>query len=163
MVSLIVISAGLLGVAKMQALALASTNVASKRSMAAIEAASLAAAMHENRGYWASPAPNAASPIVLTMTGLGATLQNTASSTLNGSTDCAAGACTSLQLAGYDLQQWASELQRILPNYVATITCTVGSPVTCTININWTEKAMSLMSQGTAAQASPNYTLYVQP
>src|ERR1700730_15922206 len=50
MVAVIVLSAGLRGVAKMQALALSSTNVANVRSIAAIEAASLAATMHENRG-----------------------------------------------------------------------------------------------------------------
>ena len=52
MVALIVLSVGLLGVAKMQALSLSSTTISNKRSMAAIEAASLAAAMHVNRGYW---------------------------------------------------------------------------------------------------------------
>jgi type IV pilus assembly protein PilV len=168
MVSLIVMSAGLLGVAKMQALALASTQIASARSMAAIQAASLASAMHENRGYWGSTAPAAvAGGIVVTYTGIGSSgamaAPQIAAGTLPTSTDCTTTACSSLQLAGYDLQQWALALQRVLPNYVTTITCPAGSPVTCTININWTEKAISLMPAGAAAQASPNYTLYVQP
>ena len=45
---------GLLGLAKMEALAISSTSVASSRSLAAIEASSLAAAMHANPGYWAA-------------------------------------------------------------------------------------------------------------
>jgi type IV pilus assembly protein PilV len=161
MVSLIVMSAGLLGVAKMQALALSSTMVASARSMAAIQAASLASSMHENRGYWGSAAPAAAGAIVVTKTvGSAPTIS---ASALAGSADCTAATCDSPSLAGYDLQQWALALQQALPNYVATITCTVGSPVTCTINITWTEKTMSLMPAGANVQASPNYTLYVQP
>ncbi len=56
MVALVVLSIGLLGIAKMQALSLSSTTIASMRSLAALEASSLAAAMHENRGYWATAA-----------------------------------------------------------------------------------------------------------
>ena len=41
-----------LGLANMEALAMSSTGVASPRSLAAIEASSLAAAMHANPGYW---------------------------------------------------------------------------------------------------------------
>ena len=40
--------------AKMQAAALSNTAVASTRSLAAIEAASLASSMHANRGYWST-------------------------------------------------------------------------------------------------------------
>jgi type IV pilus assembly protein PilV len=56
MVALVVSTVGLLGLAKMEALALSSTSVAGSRSLAAIEAASLAAAMHANPGYWAAGA-----------------------------------------------------------------------------------------------------------
>jgi len=54
MVALVVSTVGLLGLAKMEALALSSTSVAGSRSLAAIEASSLAAAMHANPGYWAA-------------------------------------------------------------------------------------------------------------
>ena len=54
MVALVVISIGLLGIAKMQALALASTSTSRLRSLAAIQAASLGSAMHANRAYWAA-------------------------------------------------------------------------------------------------------------
>ncbi|MGH8302669.1 MAG: type IV pilus modification PilV family protein, partial [Steroidobacteraceae bacterium] len=46
LVALIVLSVGLLGIAKMEALALASNAVAGRRALAAIEAASLADSMH---------------------------------------------------------------------------------------------------------------------
>jgi len=53
MVAVIVICIGLLGIAKMQALALSNMTASRLRSLAAIEAASLAASMHSNRNYWA--------------------------------------------------------------------------------------------------------------
>src|ERR1700756_1191655 len=63
MVALIIISVGLLGIAKMQALALASTGTARLRALASIEAASLASIMHSDRAYWA------AGPASVTVTG----------------------------------------------------------------------------------------------
>jgi type IV pilus assembly protein PilV len=53
MVALVITSIGLLGIAKIQALAYASTGTASMRSLVALQAAGLAAAMHADRGYWA--------------------------------------------------------------------------------------------------------------
>ena len=53
MVAVVVICVGLLGIAKMQAMALSNTNMSRQRSLAAIEAASIAASMHSNRQYWA--------------------------------------------------------------------------------------------------------------
>src|ERR1700678_3910095 len=53
MVALVITSIGLLGIAKIQALAYASTGSASVRSLVALQAAGLAASMHANRSYWA--------------------------------------------------------------------------------------------------------------
>src|SRR5438445_9867309 len=52
MVALIVMSVGLLGIAKMQALALTSTTSARMRSIVALEASSLASTMRADRAYW---------------------------------------------------------------------------------------------------------------
>jgi hypothetical protein len=56
-----------------------------------------------------------------------------------------------------------------LPGYLATINCsTAAFPVTCTIQIQWTENAVAGNSQQTGmanigTTAAPTYTLYVQP
>jgi type IV pilus assembly protein PilV len=169
MVSLMIISVGLLGVAKMQSLALSSTGVASMRSLAAIEAASLAATMHENRAYWTSPAPAAnAGGIQVTGTGPGASPVITASNTLTTAVDCTSGTvpyCTADKLAAYDLQQWAAALNSVLPNYTATITCTGVSPVSCIISITWQERAVALNTAqaATTSLQAPTYILYVEP
>ncbi|HLN49293.1 MAG TPA: type IV pilus modification protein PilV [Steroidobacteraceae bacterium] len=156
MVALVVSAIGLLGLAKMESLALSSTSVAGSRSIAAIEASSLAAAMHANPGYWAggfapattivSAANNfAAAPACLT---------------------AGAGSCIPSAMAFYDLQQWAISLAAVLPGYLATITCsTAGFPVTCTIQIQWTENSVAANAKQTniGALAQPTYVLYVQP
>jgi hypothetical protein len=54
----------------------------------------------------------------------------------------------------------------LLPGSFSTITCTtVGIPVTCTIQIQWTENAVAINAQQTNINAlqAPTYVLYVQP
>jgi type IV pilus assembly protein PilV len=156
MVALVICAVGLLGLAKMESLALSSTSVANSRSLAAIEASSLAAAMHTNPGYWAAGfAP--ATTIV--------SAANNFSTALPCMT-AGAGSCTPSAMAFHDLQQWAIALNSVLPGYLATISCsTTGFPVTCTIQIQWTENAVAVSSTQNqiGALAVPTYVLYVQP
>lgn len=184
MVAVIVMCAGLLGVAKMQALALASTNVANVRSVVAIEAASLAATMHENRAYWAvlEPTANTNGTITITSTGPTATPNITAADTAFATTqDCTSGGgtktsaslpwCnTSAKVAAYDLQQWANAVNKVMPNYTATIVCNNSTPVSCTVQVTWTERAVALNKQEVSATGSsssylqaPTFTLFVEP
>jgi type IV pilus assembly protein PilV len=159
MIALVVCSIGLLGLAKMESLAVSSTSVAGSRSIAAIEAASLASAMHANPGYWAA----GLAPAVTTVSA--APLNN-----FSAAGPCfvaGAGSCIPAAMAFYDLQQWAIALGAVLPGYLATISCTiaVGTPVTCTIQIQWSESAVAGNAQQTnlAGLNQPTYTLFVQP
>jgi type IV pilus assembly protein PilV len=167
MVALVVLSVGLLGVVKLETVAYASTNIASKRSLAALEASSLAASMHVNRGYWTSP-DTAAATISVT----GTTVSVTTNAPILGGVVTATQDCTSVSatlpcstviMAAYDLQQWAKTLQPLLPNYTATINCGTAASVSCMINMTWNENAVALNTQETGALASPSYTLYVEP
>src|SRR5271154_2344539 len=54
MVALGITAIGLLGLAKMESVALSSTNVAGVRSLVAIQAYNLSAAMRANQNYWAA-------------------------------------------------------------------------------------------------------------
>jgi type IV pilus assembly protein PilV len=172
MVALIVLSVGLLGIARMQSLAMSSTAVASKRSLAAIEAASLAAAMHANRGYWTNGDPSNATIAIAgtTFTFTGAALLSAA-----GSPNCNQGGaqapCTPVNLAAFELRQWAANLNSMLPSDGVTVTCGAITPVSCTINITWQEGTVAMNQQQAAQSAAnpisalqlPSYTLYVQP
>jgi type IV pilus assembly protein PilV len=180
MVALVVITVGLLGVAKMQALSLASTTSATQRSMAALEAASLAAAMHTDRAFWAGGAPpppatiNVNGAVVTSSTaGFPAAASNCLSAPDGGNAPC-----SSTTLAAYDLQQWAVALNSLLPNTTAEIDCqTQTAPISCSITVSWSENSVSInATEVAAAQAdassgipsssmfqNPSYTLYVEP
>jgi len=179
LVALVITAIGLLGIAKIQALAYANTGTASVRSLVAIQAAGLASAMHANRSYWATgSAPN--TPIVITGAVISdATLAGTATGTcvLGGVTtfcDCMLGGalapCTPASMAAFDLHTWATALNAQLGNSnpITTIACpTGGTPINCTIVVTWTEKSIALNTQAAAATTTatfaPTYTLYVQP
>jgi type IV pilus assembly protein PilV len=159
MVALVVSTVGLLGLAKMEALAMSSTGIASSRSLAAIEASSLAAAMHANPGFWQA----GTAPASILISG------DATSNPYAGTTPCWGTVpqnCKAQDMAYNDMNQWAAAVSAVLPGYLATISCsTVQFPVTCTIQLEWTENGIAVNTQQTQmnALATPKYVLYVQP
>jgi len=189
MVAVIVICVGLLGIAKLQALALSNTTTSRLRALAAIQAASVAAAMHSNRQYWGNT-PNTVTVTATAITSTDPALQTQATTDLttspgNPSSVCigtvgSGAACNSLQLAAFDLARWSVSLAPLLPNPTATISCSPtpgGGPVSCTVQIAWIEQAVSINKQEAAATVNqtactqntnplfqcPTYMLYVEP
>jgi type IV pilus assembly protein PilV len=178
MVALIVICVGLLGIAKMQALSLSNSTTSRMRSLAAIEAASLASAMHSNRQYWANTAPATVTVNPGAITSTDAALTAAVTATNPGACLGAPGTtsqCAALPLAAYDLARWNTSLSALLPpppapTPMATISCPpiAGTPTSCTIQISWGERAVAINQQETTAAANaqfqvPTYTLYVEP
>jgi type IV pilus assembly protein PilV len=184
MVAIVVICVGLLGIAKLQALSLSNTNTARLRSLAALEAASLASAMHSNREYWASTPPTSVvvtsnpAPAPPTIVSSDAAMGATATADLGAAFPalpqaCVGNAasgpvCLAPNLAAFDLAWWLTSLNSLLPNPGATINCSNAAPAACTIQITWTESAVAMNSQETNAPnaqqfQTPTYTLYVEP
>jgi len=186
MVAVIVICVGMLGIAKMEALSVSNTTTARLRSLAAIEAASLASAMHSNRQYWANTALpfnlalNAAGIPGITSSDAALAAQATTDQATNPDNVCFGAQCAPLPLAAFDLARWSTNLTDLLPNPTANINCPaqpgVTAPPTCTITISWSEKAVAINQQETNAAANaqclvsttgcfqlPTYTLYVEP
>jgi type IV pilus assembly protein PilV len=181
MVALVVCSIGLLGLAKMESLALSSEDVSGNRTIAAIEAASLASMMHANRGYWASTSVTAGATV--TWSGTAVVVSDPTLALVAPCLTPAAGACSPAQIAAYDVQNWGGQtttqgtttnvgLASLIPGYTATITCTptvTVSPVTCIITIQWPENAVAANTQqqsnltALALATNPSYTLNVEP
>lgn len=177
MVALFITAVGLLGIAKIQALAYASTGSASVRSLVAMEAAGLAAAMHSNRAYWQLGTP----PVPITITGAAISGGSLGSDGLPISPTlgyCQKGSgntpCGSAELvAASDLHTYANTLNTLLnsSNPVTVINCsTISSgtvPINCTIQVTWNENAVAINAKSvattTAATFAPTYTLYVEP
>jgi type IV pilus assembly protein PilV len=170
MVALIIISIGMLGIAKMQGLSLSSSGASRSRALAAIEASSLAAAMQANRTYWSSPGSTPGNILFTTTAGVTSdsaamqTALDQAKGTLcsgmgTSSLSCycaTAGNCTApINMAGSDLYDWGQALGSILPNATATVTCNNAVlPVDCVVTILWSENAVSLTSQEASAATS---------
>ena len=175
MVAVVVICVGLLGIAKLQALSLSNATTSRQRSLAALEAAGLASAMHSNRDYWSTTAPAsvtwAGGPISSTDPVLQADAVPAALNVCVGGIGTGA-ACNPVQLAGYDLARWTASIAALLPNPQATILCPniagLNLPASCTIQITWSEKAVGINQQEATAAAgaqfeNPTYLLYVEP
>ena len=181
MVSLIIIAVGMLGLAKLQALAYASTGIASKQSLAALETSSLVSAMRANRTYWTSAnnftfsasATSALLPGNVTVTMPAAGGLALSDGTLATAASCVSGGpgssapCTAAKLAAADLQNWMKALGTVLPNPSASISCPapVGTAqLDCTVTVKWVEETVGVnaQSQGNTMTA-PSYTLYVVP
>jgi len=159
MIAVAVVAIGLLGFAKMQALAVGSTHSSGTRALIAMQASSLAGAMRANKAYWAA----GLAPASFTVTG--STLSDT---TLAGLTnDCTAALCTPVQMAAFDVKNWGTSLAAMFPSGGATISCStvIGSPITCTITVSWSEKvtAVNAAVSGGSAPATLSYTQLVQP
>jgi type IV pilus assembly protein PilV len=177
MVALVVICVGLLGIAKMQALALSNTTTSRLRALAAIEAAGLASAMHSNREYWAGATPPVTTTFNAAGTGLfastDAALQAAANAALPGGLNPDAvqscvgtanavaicgGPAGVINLAAFDLARWSVSLNALLPNPQSTINCTFvaggGSPASCTILLSWNEKTVAMTRQEAQQEAN---------
>jgi type IV pilus assembly protein PilV len=146
MVALAVLGVGLLGIAKIQALAYASTASASQRSLVALEASSLAASMRANRLFWST---STVTSVTVTITGGTAVIADTPNKGLSTTANCKSLTvpCTTDQMAAYDLQEWADSVRALLPNSVTTVACPSGEqPVVCTIQMAWDERTVGVWS-----------------
>ena len=163
LVTLLIVSFGLLGLSKMQAAALSNTQTARARSLIALQASSLAAAMHGNRGFWAKAGD---APTNLSATG---TTITDAAGILNATADCgptASASCSPAQLAAYDFQAWVGNMNDRFPSYTATVQCTAAAPVSCVINLSWAEKYVAVnrsTATGSSQTATQQFSLYVEP
>jgi type IV pilus assembly protein PilV len=173
LVALVVVSIGLLGLAKMESLAVSSADVSGNRAIAAMQAASMAAMMHADRDYWATA--NATASTTVQYTSGAVAVSDATLVVASGNTNCyntGTGACAPLSLAATDLRAWGTVLNALLPGYLATITCTPTTlaaspptPVTCTVQITWAEAGVQMDANqtNTLGLSAPTYTLNVQP
>jgi type IV pilus assembly protein PilV len=166
LVSLVVLAVGLLGIAKLQALAYSSTSSSSKRSLVAMEASSLAASMRTNRLFWSTATATA---VTISISAGAATITSVpTSSGLATAIDCTpsgAAPCTTAQMAAYDVNQWAVDVSTLLPNSTTTIACpNLPLPVVCTIKVAWNEKTVGINKNiVTSSQPDTTLLLYVEP
>ena len=173
MVALIVICVGLLGIAKLEALMLSSSGTSRVRALVALQAASLADAMHADRDFWDGTSSYwvaTSGPLSITSTqAAGSTTFTGTLAPTSGTAVCLDTVCNSEQIAEYDLWHWGVHLADVLQNSTSAINCSsVNNVVSCTISMTWSENTIAANSQegqagAPAAFQQQTYTLVVQP
>lgn len=187
MIALLITCVGMLGIAKLEAVVLSNTGSSRLRALVALEAASLADAMHADRDFWdgtsggGTPDWTGSLGVSITVTGgtpsFSATNSGHLSSALGTIPNCTA-SCSPVNVAAHDLNEWANGptglgggLAQVLKTSTSSISCiaqTVLNPATCTITVNWSENTVAANQQeaqtgAPASFASETYTLVVQP
>jgi len=82
-----------------------------------------------------------------------------ASGSVTAPTDCTTAACSSDDLAAFDLSEWLGRVQAALPNGSATVTpVAVANPITYTIVVTWSDRKTDRTYSGTATSESFSYT-----
>lgn len=175
LISIVVIAIGVLGLAKMQALAISNTQISGTRGLIALEASSLAAVMHSNPAFWQiQGAPACAGAGACTLQG-GSLAKNTTATSFTAapalSTCTYASPCSAQSIASIDINTWMGNTYAQVPTYTLSINCSSpsnGAPNSCSVQVTWIEKQQG-MNQTTAslAAATPaqtqQYFLYIQP
>ena len=164
LIALVLITVGLLGIVGIDGVSLSNTSSARARGMAAMMAASMSNAMMANEAYWAAGLFTAPGVINVNPTGTGTFTGDAALATAATTpADCVGSACSPLQMAGYDLSNWATMVSQ-LPSGQGQIVCTtqVGQSIACTITVSWSENVQG-SKQIAGTQNTYNYQTVVQP
>lgn len=173
LISLVIISLGILGITGLLIKGMSNAKSANQRTVAAMEASSLAASMYTNRAFWASTTTpisfstqwSASKPTVASSVGI--------SFIDPASCDDVSSKCSSAQIAGADAQGWANSINNALANGASTISCNPRTDGafkinSCDITLSWTEKFVDTSNGSTTKSSSStsgtrSYTLHVEP
>lgn len=163
MIALVVTATGLLGVAKIQAAAIANTKISGSRALIALQTGSLVSAMHANPLFWAS---NAA-PQNWTVSNYAAPSARVLSADVSALADCKM-TCKPDELAAADVQVWAKNMKAHFPTYEAKVDCTSSSattqPVSCTLFVSWKENSIATnKATASVSQALASFSVHLQP
>ncbi len=167
LITLLVVSVGMLGLAKLEAAAVSESKVSRVRSLMSFQAESLASLMRANRAFWAtttSPLPG------FTITADGTLTPPTAASIPPADASCKtapSAPCSAAVLANLDLTNWGNAYKAQFPGATASITSTTtAAPTGYDIKLAWTENrvAISRATAGAgAASDAVSMILHVQP
>lgn len=149
LISVVVISFGLLGILGLQTVGLKNTHVSGGRTVAAMEIENMVSAIRANAEAVADDAFNQ--------------IKNPSAGSAP-ETDCSKSACTAAQLAEYDAYQWDERIANTLPNGQGAVACVnVGGVCppdepTFMITVTWNEK-----DQLEGANNQQQYSVVIRP
>lgn len=138
LITILIVSFGLLGMAALIISGARSNNIAHYRSVASKQIEDIADRMRANRS------------------GILAGVYDNLTATIPTSTDCATNACSETQIATYDHAQWNTANAQLLPGGSGIVTGTAATGYQ--ITLSWTEKGMNGQSDPTCPNGVPTNT-----
>ncbi len=178
LVTMLIVTVGLLGLAKLQATAVSNSSVARTRALMTYQAESLAGMMRANKGFWLTTG----SPTPWPFFGVSTAGVVSSGGMPSGTKSClnASPPCSPAELAKDDMTIWAAQFNdgtanSAFPGAKASITCVSPSSGTCAANpatpngyditLTWYPKAVAInrSSVNTAAAQPLTMVMHVQP
>jgi type IV pilus assembly protein PilV len=172
MVTLVIVSVGMLGLAKLQAAAVAESGASRTRALMTLQAESLAGLMRGNRSFWAS----STSPFPSFSIAGDGTAPTYSTAIVNGSDPaCITSKCTPGQMAKADLVIWSNGFSGQFPGASASITCVTAAGTACVtstivptsydIKLAWRERYVAINASTAPSSTLPTVSmiLHVQP
>ncbi|MGA9851446.1 MAG: type IV pilus modification protein PilV [Gammaproteobacteria bacterium] len=145
LISLVILSVGLLGIAGLMSTTLKSNDSAYMRTQATTLAYNVIDRMRANLSSAKAGAYNLAMPYIPPP---------------SASSACTAGACTAGALAAYDLNQWEYDLNTILPQGQGAISISASGGVTnVTVKVLWNDSRANQSLQGTGAPVATSLSV----
>ena len=169
LVSVLITSIAVVGLIGMQGIAARNMQTARTRSIVAMQAESLATAMHGNRRFWSFGNAPANFRVAGTTIPDPSGLLKTQSVRCTSETPAPTGECTPDNLASFDVQTWASSMAQLVPTYQAASECGTDETrsFTCALTITWVERyvrnAQTVANDSLATSGMQSFTLYIQP
>jgi type IV pilus assembly protein PilV len=177
LITMLIVTVGLLGLAKLQATAVSNTAVARTRALMTFQAESLAGMIRANPGFWVTSGATSIYPDFKFNTD-GAGNVNSSTNMVLAPLGCLniGGTCTPANLAYDDMvTKWTPEFKAAFPGASATIVCVKVGGGNCTANptsphgyditLTWQQKmvAMNRSTVNTTTSTPVSMVMHVQP
>lgn len=179
LVTILIVTVGLLGLAKMQAAAISNSSVSRTRALMTFQAESLAGMIRANKNFWVTSGSTTTWP-QFQVSKAGA-VTNVGMNKLGSTGSCLGATCTPDQLAWDDMYTWAAAFNdgtanSAFPNASASIVCVPAPPATaCAANpvtpngyditLTWDQKlvAINKSTVNSTPTQSVSMVMHVQP
>ncbi len=168
LISVLVVSVGLLGHAGLTSMAIDSTQTANIHGIAAYQASGISTRIRCNPSFWKTITDDSSFKIKLTnnngvvqLTNLGDASYNTI---INSTTNCSSTYCTPQQQAAFDIKTWGQTHVENFPQGTVSIEKIAGARPLFQITMNWTEKQMSAVgiSNSSAENLNKSYQIRIE-
>ncbi len=176
LVTILIVTVGILGLAKMQATAVSNTSVARTRALMTYQAESLAGSIRANRLFWVVDGAAATSPTFGVNSSGTPSYTLMDSSTPAGQTSCiGTNPCSAAQMAYDDMvRTWTAQFVLNFPGATASIACVSASGGTCAaspskpngydITLTWNQKSVAMNKSTANSTTTPvSMIMHVQP